>query len=469
MRYYSQSQGKIVDTGEASGSAGLSSFGSSATGGAVNPQNKLFALLALSKKDYQGAYDLLNPKEDPAIAKAREDKQKAQLDVSPVNNLVNTLEKHFQGAGGAETSIPILDRILGVKKNVEGALGFNSEARQFNNQKEGFIASLKGLTGDTGVLTEQDAKRLLKLIPGLGANKEEAQGGFNDLRAQIASKYGTEATTTSLKPNEKNILQLLFPSTAGFVEDIGKKRQNIQELLKTNPEEAQRQAMQYAPSNGGGISGGIMNLIQNRGLSREAFNPAIEVAGAVGTGYGVKSLAGAVKNLPKTLKGGVFTEGAGKAMRTNAVNMSKKTVDGDKIAGDMLDWGSTAVKANPGDTKSINKVVGEVIDSYSGKKFSAKELKSIWDKVDSGYTAQGVTKTATKAQADLALRNSLRKVLEEAAPGWEQGTKLIAKGIKNKKLVKGVGKIAGYGAIGSGAAAVSGYALGKVLNKNQSY
>lgn len=63
----------------------------------------------------------------------------------------------------------------------------------------------------------------------------------------------------------------------------------------------------------------------------------------------------------------------------------------------------------------------------------------------------------------------MRKVLEDAAPGWEQGTKLISKGIRNKKIIKGVGKIAGYGAIGSGAAMAGGAVLGKVLGQNQGY
>jgi hypothetical protein len=136
-----------------------------------------------------------------------------------ITNFINNLESHYQKAGGADVGFGPLARIIGIGKDMQGEIGLNPDAKLYNNQKQGFAATLKSLTGDTGVLTDQDYERLSKLLPGLGSTGPEAKGALNDLRSQLAAKYASKPTQTTINPKEKNILQVLMPSTVNTAID----------------------------------------------------------------------------------------------------------------------------------------------------------------------------------------------------------------------------------------------------------
>ena len=168
--------------------------------------------------DYDREYAYQKDYGNPKLS--ADDKKKNDALAASVN-FVNTLEQRFQAGGAGETNLGPLTRILGLGKSASGALGFNKDINVYNREKKGFAATLKTLTGDTGVLTEQDFKRLAGLVPDTGSTAEESKALFNDLRQQLAAKFGGEKTETSFKPKEKGILDLILPNARNIAQDVG--------------------------------------------------------------------------------------------------------------------------------------------------------------------------------------------------------------------------------------------------------
>ncbi len=137
--------------------------------------------------------------------------QKKKSSAGPALNLIKNLESQYQSAGGGQVDVPILSRIVGAAKDIGGNLGFDDSANRYNATREGFAASLKQLTGDTGVLTDQDYARLSKLLPSLGAKPEEAKAAFNLLRSQLGSTLNQPATQTTINPQKKTLGDLAAP------------------------------------------------------------------------------------------------------------------------------------------------------------------------------------------------------------------------------------------------------------------
>lgn len=64
------------------------------------------------------------------------------------------------------------------------------KAANYKATKKALIASLKSITGDTGILTDQDADRINGLMPNEGANPEYAQRQWEKINQIIKDKYG---------------------------------------------------------------------------------------------------------------------------------------------------------------------------------------------------------------------------------------------------------------------------------------
>lgn len=372
----------------------------------------------------------------PQTTSAEDNKKKNALDST--TNFINNLEKHFTESGAGNTNLGPLTRVLGFINSRQADIGLNPEAQLYNKERAGFAATLKSLTGDTGVLTDQDFARLQQLLPGLGSTKKESQGLLNDLRSQIAAKYGGEPTKTSFDPKEKNLIQTVLPATSKFTEEIGQQR-------SLPPEQREEVAKNYATNNNP-ISF-LYNLASGQKEAKSLVKPTEELAGGVMALEGLGSL-GKFLN-PKKVAGKVFTQNAGSSLRNEVVSQATqagKKIEGENLASAVTDWGEKAIKANPGKDKQITKIVDGAINSFSGKKVSPEEAFNIWKEVDSGFNQAGITKSSVEASADRAIRDALRKELDSVAPGFEEGTKQIAQGLKRSKIASKLAW-AGAGAI----------------------
>jgi len=119
---------------------------------------------------------------------ATENKNKLAGD--SITNFIQGLEKSYQAGGGGTYGVGPGARVKGAIESLKGKAGLSEDASVYNDSKAGFAATLKTLTGDTGVLTDQDFERLSKLLPGFGSTKKESVDKFNQLRDQLSAKFG---------------------------------------------------------------------------------------------------------------------------------------------------------------------------------------------------------------------------------------------------------------------------------------
>lgn len=372
--------------------------------------------------------------------------KKNQQSLTAIQNVINNLEQHYQQAGGGETNLGPLTRILGIKKNIESSVGLNENANVYNREKAGFAATLKSLTGDTGVLTDQDYQRLAGLLPGLGSTSKEAPALLNDLRSQVAAKFGGQTSETTFKPKEKNIVEALFPAIAALP-------QKAVEL--TNKQSARTPIK----------PGDLMEALKRAGsdtadLFGAAIPAGIEAGSAYGDVVGAKAAISGVKALPKILSLG---SGA-KTARTGLIegaDKAGKAIDGTKIAEHFTNWGDQAIKGNPGKEKQVERIVSSVINSFDGKKITPDQAMKLWLDADNGFNSQGAVKTALESKVDVQMRQVLRPLLEDVAPGFDKATKAMAKGIQNKKIAKFLAGSAGSAVAGGLSYAVLGKILGQ--------
>ena len=431
-------------------------------------------------------------KKNPGATKTKlsaEDQKKKDANTA-VENFINNLEKHYQGAGGASFGSGPLARILGFKTNLEGKVGLNDEASTYNDQKSGFAATLKEITGDTGVLTEQDFQRLSKLLPGLGSTPGEAKNKFGDLRSQVAAKFGGQAGDTTIAPKERGTMDVLgdlfLKAGLNIGQDVGtgaaapginqQSEQTIQEAQRLadqarNESDPATQKYLFKQSQDmlSGVSQQSQDLSQsfsedvNKSVTDRSLSGAVEIASIAE----LPALMKFMKNLPKNISKATpkSTINAGSATRSNAVKAAKETgkvVDGEDMVSGMKEWQAQAIKANPGKEKQINKIVESTVQQYGGKKFAPDEFFKIWNQVDSGFSQAGVTKSSIEASSDRAMRDVIRKSLEKVAPGFEEGTKTLSKGLQRQKFLN---KAIYPAAIGTGVSAGVGIPASLLLYK----
>lgn len=98
----------------------------------------------------------------------------------------------------------------------------NADAKSYKRAKEGFTSSLKSLTGDTGVLTDQDYARLAKLLPDFGDSDTTAKSAWanidNILKSKLGSAgqfdYSTQQTPSGLQSPQAGMNASQFPAAS---------------------------------------------------------------------------------------------------------------------------------------------------------------------------------------------------------------------------------------------------------------
>lgn len=80
--------------------------------------------------------------------------------------------------------------IQGLLLNFKAATNLAPDAKTYKRIKEGFSASLKEATGDTGVLTDEDRALIINALPNFGDDDEAARKGFESIDRILMGKYG---------------------------------------------------------------------------------------------------------------------------------------------------------------------------------------------------------------------------------------------------------------------------------------
>ena len=335
-------------------------------------------------------------------------------------NFVKNLEQSFMASKGGEYS-GMGARLSGAKKNIMGMLGLDTNAKVYNDARKGFAATLKTLTGDSGVMTEPDYERLAGLLPSLGATPEEAMQKFEQLRSQITAKFGgQESKTEYVAPENKGgLLSAVLPGLSGLY------KQQQQQVSGAKSKLDQGDVLGYLKDIGG-MSVKTAMPITNIYNPVEGYNPT----GAKAAGE-VLSMLG-MYDAGKRVLGGIKGMGKNAALQNRSDVISKTTnqISGDDIYNEAKNYIS---KKGGIDKQKALDYLDQMKGDLVGKNLDADTVISKLGEANKAYTATSKVGKSAKALANDAISKSIRNNLpEELAKAQE----LVRKAYKRPQDLK---------------------------------
>jgi hypothetical protein len=450
MRVFSSSQGKIIDVPDTQ----TGNVGGVVTTPEINiPQNSVsqdqikkltFAdLISTGGKNLtkiNTIKDLLSPEQGNA------DQRKNQVSFNATQSLVNTLEQRFSQAKGGEYS-GLGALIGGTRKNLSAKLGLDDPAKVYNAEKEGFAATLKQLTGDTGVLTDQDYARLSKLLPSFTDSAEVAKAKFGDLRKQMASRFGGVAAQSQyVQPEQKGgALAALFPSTAEYLREGQKGYQEAVGQFRTSGDYGQ-----YAKDVA------LLGLKDQFLPNTKKLSAGLELAPLVPAGLGIGSrlLGGTSSVGESSLLSKVLHpfKTVGEQRAAAIAEASGKTISGDKMVAAL----KRVVNQVPStEKKEFLQELAKAEADYAGKSINIKDAVALNTHLNDAYLASGKVGKSAKALVEKTLGDVVKKEFNINAPAVAKANEWFSRLYSIKDLTK---KVAPAAVVG-GAASAAVYSL----------
>lgn len=376
----------------------------------------------------------------PAVS-ATETKRKNSA--NEVINFINNLEKSYSDAGGGTYGVGPGARIKGALESLKGNVGLNESASGYNDTKEGFAATLKSLTGDTGVLTDQDFERLSKLLPGLGSTKKESIDKFNLLRDQVGAKFGSDKTSTTFQPkkeNDRGALASILDIPLGPAVDLGEKAQkDLNRQLETGKYKTIKDLL-------------FPKTSEDVGLLQDVAPAGIATGNTL---LAAEGLAGGVKNLMKKITGSGASSVAAREAAAQGVKVNTKK---------LIEAGDDFVKnIDP----SAKKTWETLRPSIKEETDLPELLKKITNWGDKSFTKSGDKRAITEGLLKAHLYGTGRNIVREQAPEVAKLTADIAKNISREEFTKKLPSIAATGLAGGIGSGVAGYGLYKALGRQK--
>ena len=129
---------------------------------------------------YTSLYTFMNP-EDKNAGKLESEKQ-------VVTGVIDQLNKLYYGEEGTEDDLA-KGRIGGTWAGIKASFGKEDNVETYNDLRNGIVASLKSLVGESGVLTDKDTERMKNLLPKVTATASQAAKAWDELYKFLENKY----------------------------------------------------------------------------------------------------------------------------------------------------------------------------------------------------------------------------------------------------------------------------------------
>lgn len=463
-----------------------------------------------TKKNYRNAF-AIEQAQETAAAVTKEEKD-VDNEYNAVISIVDKLERDYNEAGlGQETGLDAQKE--GISTFFDILMKNDDAASQYVDNKKGFVATLKSVTGDTGVLTKDDADRLLGILPKLNSTKGEAPAKFQDIRDQVAAMYGQEPTKTTFGQSPDNVItneqvddgtlpesqrenvpQVTAP-TDPTTQEPQKGGLLTEEQLKAfrevpNASPFQTLAEMFTPRGGAAqdklLTGGKVSGNEALGVAGEGasnlltllsggsnFIPKLAASGFIsgftdpenkGLGDRVKSgsadavvsatLAGALKYAPKVLRP---FKAIGEYRAAKIAEAEGKTISGDKIIA-ALEEGARTV--SPTTKKSYEKFLKVAKETYKGVNMSVDDAVKLNSAANDAFLASGKVGKAASSKFNKILGDVIKAELSITAKSVSNANKAFTTLYNAEKF--GKKHIGGILKTATGA-----YILKNVLGGNQ--
>lgn len=448
------------------------------------------------------------PGTDPILKQEPTDAQlKSQEAAKGVGGVINELQKLYNQptASGVRPDTTRQDDLSAGKEGAFGNLGglvlgvkaawnMAPDAKTYDRLKKGFTASLKEVTGDTGVLTDQDYARLSNALPNFGDSDETATKAWQSIENILAAKgiktgfsYNDKtqppaqdvADSKNTEQKQTNPLmdflqrgkvgpmgvangkdptllgELLFPRGSGIV-----KRMNKGEDISADERVGAlgETVSNVLPFLSGGV-GLIPRLALSgavRGVTTPGASAGERTANATGEAL-LGGLLGKAGQVAPRIFSPIKTAGAARDKAAQELGAKGVQIGGEKlqkVATDMLE------KRVP---DYIEKPLIELLSK--GKSIDPKDALELLSKAGAKtFTKGGDFKTNQASAFYKVLREAIRSEFAEKSPEILKETTRLAKGLGAQDTLK---KLVFPTAIGAGVGIPISMALQKLLRGGQ--
>lgn len=450
----------------------------------------------------QRAYADKAKAEAKADAKPTAAQEKKQTATTDAERIMSQLEKLYFGGEGSQDDLS-KGRLGGLGSGLMAALGENQPLRTYADARDSARATLARAFGDVGNLSQSEQENAIKLLPTARSTPEEAAAGFQALREKLNLSKGK--VPASQKKESGNPLYDAVQSVPGLgfllggaqnvAQDVGtsmrykqnkgsfaKDEQTASFLESQAQEEKNPQTKKLLLKQANDMRAGVSSKARDiqQGFSEDVKNNPVgrsvsAAAGIVGTSELATSLiqgllkSGGKKAVesassPGTLQKILKPTSTGSTIRNEAVKKATEegsTIEGDKIFEATRKW---AENVTPNLRGKAQEIAGDTAKAFSNKQVTPDEAFKLWEEARKGFSAAGKTGSSLEAGYNRVLRDVIRQELEQVAPGFNEGTKLISKGLGRSQFLK---KLIIPTAVGASVGVPLSVALGKILNPNK--
>lgn len=374
------------------------------------------------------------------------------------------------------------------KLAVNTRIAFNQapDAKTYGRLKKGFTASLKEITGDTGILTDQDRKFIMEALPDFGDSDESARKNWESIDRFLQAKFGTTSATSYLEQPEKPTQQpdlstpsqqqpqqppraggnriidsvlnavsatpmgagVKFGAESGIYDIVANLiAPKTTDVVKNAPNRiAQKQATRTRTK--GDISQALSNAAADTAdLAGEVFSTAPEMALIAGSGAIAKG-AGKILRPFKTV---------GEYRKAKIAEAAGKTISGDKLVSALE---KASGKMSPTQKQAFDKFLELARNMYKSKSIGVDDAVQLNTEANKAYTAAGKVGKSAQAAFNKVLGDAIKVEMKDVAPGVAKANKLF-------NLLYGAKSGAKRLAVPAASTAVAGYFLNKILGQNR--
>ncbi len=127
-------------------------------------------------------------------------------------NTLNTLEQSYSNAvkAGLTATGSGLGRLGGVRGSVSRITQTSPEASIFSDTKEAFLSLISRASGERGVLTDYDVKRIKKALPDFYDSPQVAQGKLRTVRQIVTNALNSyQGGSSQVSSDNSSLYELL--------------------------------------------------------------------------------------------------------------------------------------------------------------------------------------------------------------------------------------------------------------------
>jgi hypothetical protein len=351
-----------------------------------------------------------------------EDAERIRLYDATVQSSLARLAK----AGGDAANIAVMEQLMQQKKLPTFGDTPKEAVKKMQAAREALrLGESKVLTtaaGKTGAIKKERGEAGLGVFdPLLGASKLTIQ----DIVTGATAEKTQEAANASIKAAEKLMEQAKTTTNLEQKLDLINQAQEIFSQVGGQQSEIASKFSRDVDANA---------ILRGLALGSQVASAGQLGAGAIGKAQALRGAG------TKGLTGGFRPAVRGKALRTEVIEEATKAgkkVDGNTILKNLISKSKEA-RANLSATqqrKLTKDFIAGAKNTFKDKKLTPKQAKRIWDQANKGFTKAGDAGKTVESEYNRLLREAIRGPLDKAAPGFEQGTALIAKGLGRKRTI----------------------------------